>query len=85
MYDVQTRPSICWINPSFAKYKVQKSPTIFLQLCVGAFLVGAASAFPRPYAQAPPPEGPLAFPRPGANGDYAAGIYKDEFSSLWSL
>jgi hypothetical protein len=47
--------------------------------------VGAASAYPRPYAQAPPPEGPLAFPRPGANGDYAAGIHKDYFSSMWSL
>ncbi|XP_023330593.1 uncharacterized protein LOC111702991 [Eurytemora carolleeae] len=29
------------------------------------------------YPQGPPPggEGPLAFPRPGANGDYAAGDY----------
>ncbi len=48
--------------------------------------MGAATAYPRPYPlpypQAPPPEGPLAFPRPGANGDYAAGKvtqYNDDF------
>jgi len=37
-------------------------------------LVGMALGYPYPQAPpAGPPEGPIAFPRPGGNGDYAAG------------
>merc|ERR1712002_97439 len=47
---------------------------------VGSCVLGAAVAIPFPFPQGPPPpagppEGPLTFPRPGANGDYAAGDY----------
>ena len=43
-------------------------------MCVGVLMFVCVYGYP----QGPPPggEGPLAFPRPGANGDYAAGIQK---------
>merc|ERR1712113_565750 len=49
-------------------------------LVVLASLLGMAAAIPYPFPDGPgrpsgPPEGPLSFPRPGKDGNYAAGDY----------